>query len=326
MDPKVFTQSKNLMYKAVYLYHKAGYAQKMIADELNVSTSTVSRLLAKASESGIVTVQVDPQVEQIVALEKELGRMLPIREVIIAPSNSLSPLDSRLAVALEGARYVQNTIKDGDIIGMCNGGTIRYLIQFLNPCRKVHTTFVMLHGTLPTYDYSVQMEENLAAISNVFGGKRFLLDFDAYVPKGAPFEYAMNRENIKKIMSLYEKVNISVSGIGALHPDLDSALADLTTVPEPGIQEFLKRNEACGDILLRFFDANGQECQDVNGLEIMSCKFETYRRIPTKIIVAAGKKKAGAVLAGIRGGLMDVLVTDMPLANELVRRITLEGL
>lgn len=45
---------------------------------------------------------------------------------------------------------------------MCNGGTVRYLIQYLTPCRKVHTTFVMLHGALSSPNYAEQMQENMA--------------------------------------------------------------------------------------------------------------------------------------------------------------------
>ena len=213
------------MYKAVDLYYTKGHAQKIIAEELNISVSTVSRLLKRAEECGAVTIHLAPEIEQTVALEAELNRVLPIREVIVAPSDSTSPLDSRLSVALEGARHLQNTIKDGDVIGMCNGGTVRYLIQYLNPCRKVHTTFVMLHGALNSPNYQEQMQENMAAISNVFGGKKYLPNFDAYIPDGSAYEYAKSHPNTKLLQQLYEKVDVSVSGVGALYPECDSALS-----------------------------------------------------------------------------------------------------
>lgn len=306
------------MFKAVDLYYRKGYAQKIIADELNISISTVSRLLKRAEECGAVTIQLAPEIEQTVELEAQLNHLLPIREVIVAPSDSTSPLDSRLAVALEGARHLQNTIKDGDVIGMCNGGTVRYLIQYLNPCRKVHTTFVMLHGALNSPNYQEQMQENMAAISNVFGGKKYLPNFDAYIPDGSAYEYAWSHPNTRLLHQLYEKVDVSVSGVGALYPECDSALMNPRMAGEPAVTEFLEARKPCGDILLRFFDENGQECTVGHGIRVMTIGFDVYRKIPTKIVVAAGEKKARACIAAVRGGLVDVLIIDRPLATRIL--------
>lgn len=306
------------MYKAVDLYYTKGHAQKIIAEELNISVSTVSRLLKRAEECGAVTIHLAPEIEQTVALEAELNRVLPIREVIVAPSDSTSPLDSRLSVALEGARHLQNTIKDGDVIGMCNGGTVRYLIQYLNPCRKVHTTFVMLHGALNSPNYQEQMQENMAAISNVFGGKKYLPNFDAYIPDGSAYEYAKSHPNTKLLQQLYEKVDVSVSGVGALYPECDSALSNPLMAGDPAVSEFLRTQKPCGDILLRFFDADGRECTVGHGVRVMTIEFDVYRRIPTKIVVAAGEKKARACIAAVCGGLVDVLIIDRPLAKKIL--------
>lgn len=306
------------MYKAVNLYYTKGHGQKVIADELNVSVSTVSRLLKRAEECGAVTIHISPEVEQTVALEAELNRVLPIQEVIVAPSESTSPLDSRLSVALEGARHLQNTIRDGDVIGMCNGGTVRYLIQYLNPCRKVHTTFVMLHGALNSPNYQEQMQENMTAISNVFGGKKYLPSFDAYIPDGSAYAYASSHPNTKLLQQLYEKVDISVSGVGALYPECDSALSNPLMAGDPAISEFLQEQKPCGDILLRFFDQNGQECKVGHGVRVTAIEFDTYRKIPTKIVVAAGEKKAQACIGAVRGGLVDVLIIDRPLAKKIL--------
>lgn len=318
MDSKIFTQSKNLMYKAVYYYYLQGDSQKMIADKLNVSVSTVSRLLSRAEELEVVKISILPDVETTVSLETRLKEVLGIHEVIVAPSDSTNPLDRRLSVALEGARHLQKIISDGDVIGMCHGGTIHHLIQYLNPCRKVHTTFLIMHGILPVQTYQQEMEENLAAISNVFGGKKHLLDFDAYIPDGSAYEYAMSRQNTAFMQALFKKIDISVSGIGALYPECDSALRNPAVTGYPMVADFVKERKPCGDILLRFFDENGLECTIGSGFHIMSIDMDDYRKIPTKMIVAAGIKKARACIAAVRGGLVDVLVIDRPLANEIL--------
>lgn len=320
MDSKVFMQSRNLMFKATYLYHVQRYSQRAIAHELKISVSTVSRLLSKAQSAGVVELRLDPLVEETVLLERELSRCLGIREVIVAPSKSTSPLNSRLAVALEGARYLQNAITDGSVLGMGFGGTIKNLVHYLNPCKKVNTNFVMLHGKLPTPVYQQDMEEAIACISNAFGGKRYMLDCDVYIPNEGAYQHVMSRFNTRQVMALYDRVTISVSGIGALNPVTDSFLVDPACTECPEITAFIEKRCACGDIFLNFFDENGAECYRNDNIHMMSISFAQYRKIATKILVVPGVKKIEALLAALRGGLADVLIIDIPLAAELLRR------
>ena len=321
MDPRVFVQSRNLMFKATNLYYLHDYSQQMVAEKLNISVSTVSRLLAKSTENGIVKLKIDPMVEKVIALEEKLKELLKIREVIVAPSDSSLALDSRLAVALEGARYLQNRIDDNTKLGIGFGGTINQLIFYLNPCKKTNTSFVMLHGRISTQEYQSDMKKALQRISNVFGGHGYLLETDAYLTNKGAYEHAMRHKNVKEIFELYEKLNVSVCGLGAIYPEQDSALLDPDCIECPEITQFLQKNIACGDIFLNFFDKNGRECKRGDGIYNMSIPFEVYRKIPTKLIVVAGKKKAEAALAALRGGLVDVLVVDKPLAEILVNRI-----
>lgn len=48
---------------------------------------------------------------------------------------------------------------------------------------------------------------------------------------------------------------------------------------------------------------------------------ETYKKIPTKIIVAAGAFKARTIRAFVKGGYVDVLIIDQTLARELTHQI-----
>lgn len=325
MDPRVFVQSRNLMFKATNLYYLNNYSQQMVARELNISVSTVSRLLAKSTQNGIVKIEIDPMVEEIIHLEDKLKRLLMIKDVIVAPSDSHSPLNSRLAVALEGARYLQNIIDDDTKLGLGFGGTINQLIFYLNPCKKTNTSFVMLHGHLSTYEYQDDMKKAMQRISNVFGGHGYLLETDAYLTNQGAYDHAMKHRNVKDVFDLYEQLTISVCGLGALHPEKDSALLDPNTIECPEISKFLDKNIACGDIFLNFFDKNGQECKREDHVYNMSIPFDTYRKIPTKMIVVAGEKKADVVIAAKKGGLMDVLVVDKPLAEKIIYKIEEEN-
>ena len=84
-------------------------------------------------------------------MEKEIREKYGLKTVIVVPIPSELRRDSlkiKKQVALEGARYVQRIIKDNDVLGMAWGGTMYYLIQYLNPCLKVYANIITLHACI----------------------------------------------------------------------------------------------------------------------------------------------------------------------------------
>ena len=58
-DSNIYMQSTNLILKASDLYYNQGMRQQEISEQLEISVSTVSRLLKKAKEQEIVRFTID---------------------------------------------------------------------------------------------------------------------------------------------------------------------------------------------------------------------------------------------------------------------------
>ena len=58
-DEEEFSQ-KEVLFTAALLYYEKDRSQAQIAEELGVSKATVSRLLARAREAGIVKIELIP--------------------------------------------------------------------------------------------------------------------------------------------------------------------------------------------------------------------------------------------------------------------------
>jgi len=131
--------------------------QNQIAEEMDVSITTVSRLLKRAKDERIIEFVIrDPYVECL-KMGQKIKDVFGLREVVIAPAIDFSLGDDETAydpesvkklVALEGTRYLQRIIKEKDVPGVTWGSTIYQLINYLNPAQKVDATFVTLHGSL----------------------------------------------------------------------------------------------------------------------------------------------------------------------------------
>lgn len=127
MTVDMYNQSAFLVIKIAYMYYIENYSQNEIAKALQISVTTVSRMLKKAKQERIVEFVIrDPYVECI-SLEKELKETFGLKDVIIAPGLAVEAEDgnylgdeesAKKLVALEGARYLQRIIKKNDVLGI----------------------------------------------------------------------------------------------------------------------------------------------------------------------------------------------------------------
>ena len=73
-----------------------------------------------------------------------------------------------------------------------------------------------------------------------------------------------------------------------------------------------------GDVLARALDAEGNPLDHPLNRRVIGLELEALRRIPTVIAVAGGVAKAPAIRAALRGGYVDVLVTDAEAAAAVL--------
>ena len=70
---------------------------------------------------------------------------------------------------------------------------------------------------------------------------------------------------------------------------------------------------------VRFIDINGNECNTSLKDRTLSINLEQFKKIPKKITIASGIQKAYAIIAAIKGGLIDTLIIDSRLGTELLK-------
>ena len=87
------------------------------------------------------------------------------------------------------------------------------------------------------------------------------------------------------------------------------------TVPAARNVSITDKIISSGDIALRFFDHDGQECNTTLKERMISISMEQFKKIDRKISLVSGVSKANAVLSALKGGLVDVLILDSNLAD-----------
>lgn len=321
MKSEVYNQSTCLVSQIAYQYYIEGKKRSEIAEHFGLSPATISRVLKRAKEEGIVEFKIaDPYLE-CNQLERFLEDRFQLKSVCIVPlqrpEDSIQDEYVKKQVALEGARYIQRIIQDDDVIGMAWGGTMYHLIQYLNPCRKVNASIITMHGSIAKCSENLEVKTLVDRAAMAFGGQNLSLEYPGIYSHKKECEDIRNLEECKKIFDLYKKIDISITGVGKMYPDFQSLLAQTDYLNDNDI-EMLRGQKACSDLMLRFINEEGKECDTYLKERTLSIDLETYKKIPCKIVVASGSAKASSILSLLRGDLIDVLIIDYYLARKLI--------
>jgi DNA-binding transcriptional regulator LsrR (DeoR family) len=154
---------------------------------------------------------------------------------------------------------------------------------------------------------------DLAAVT---GARPMLLPAPALVSSPALRRALIKDPSIGDVMKSWQELDLALVGIGSLEPSpLLRQSGNALTEDELGE---LRGAGAVGDVCLRFFDADGRSIETPLSRRIMSVTPADLIRVPRRVGVAGGASKYRAIRAALRGGWVNVLVTDLDTARGLV--------
>lgn len=229
-----YDQSVFLVLKAAYQYYILDRSQNQIAKDLDVSVTTVSRLLKRARDEKIIEFVIRNPYVECLNLGQEISNAFGLKEVIISPvidmgededDSAMEPEMVKKLVALEGARYLQRVIKENDVLGVTWGSTVYQMINYLNPAQKANTTFVTLHGSLSNCVTEWDVRTLVSRMAKAFSGRKYILLTDTLMNSAETVKMLKKEKSISQVMDMFDKVDIAINGIGAFYPKVTSILA-----------------------------------------------------------------------------------------------------
>lgn len=300
---------QTLAYQAARLYYLERATQAQIAAKLGTSRPTVSRLLAQARDTGLVTVDVrEPEPQATADLAAALVDRLALAAAYVTPPGRGVPAGELLAPAVGEALQAAD-LRPGDGLLVSSGRTLYTVAQQSLP--SLHGVVLCpTMGGLEEVESHYQTNEITRTMAIKLEGVPVMLYAPA-MPTAALREVLLEDPSIRRVTSLWRSARAALLGIGAPPHGRSS----LPSVIKPDSAALVR---AVGDICVRPFDQDGRPIAFEGVERLVAIEFEDLRRIPHTIGAAAGADKVESIRVAIDAGLVNTLVTDSDTAELLL--------
>ncbi|MCD6317681.1 sugar-binding transcriptional regulator, partial [Candidatus Aerophobetes bacterium] len=196
--------------------------------------------------------------------------------------------------------------------------TLAEVAKVLNPSFHLNIEVVPLVGGVDDKGRDIHSNEVARRVSEAFGGRYYVLNAPVIVNNLVAKKALEREKSIKAVIEKAKSANMAVVGIGIPKPN--------STMVKRGYfsaKEFaeLSKKGAVGDICTNFYDIQGDICEFSLDDKRIGLGLKELKLIPNVIGIASGEEKAEAILGALRGGYINMLVTNKRVAEYLTKVI-----
>jgi deoxyribonucleoside regulator len=304
----------NKVIEAAKLYYLLDYNQHEIANILGVSRPTVSRLLQQAKSEGIVQITITDPTENVENLAKKLEDQYNLKKVIVVSIPQYENHIIKNYLGEKAATYLDEIVKDNDIIGVTWGTTLYHVAIELKQKFVKNIKVVQLKGGVSHSETNTYASEILYLFGKAFNTAPHHLPLPAIVDHVVVKQAMEADRHIRRILELGKEANIALFTIGPVKTD--SLLFQLGYFTDSDIQSL--EGKAVGDICSRFFDSEGKICNESLNERTLGVNLNDLKSKEYSILVAGGPNKIDGIYGALKGGYANVLITDQYTAKFLL--------
>jgi len=312
------TDELRLITKAARLYYEHNMRQTEIAEFLGLSQPSVSRLLRRAQALRIVRTIVSPPNGVYTELEERLANAYGLKDVVVA--DAMLDDDEMILrdIGSAAAYYLETTLRPNEIVGISSwSATLLAMVDAMRDIpglRKVKV--VQILGGIGNPAAETHATRLVSRLAQLVHGEAIFLPAPGVVGSAESVNVILSDPFVQTTMQLMNEVTLALVGIGEVKPS--SLLARSGNIFSESELEALRAMGAVGDILLRFFDCKGNPVDSPIEKRVVGMSLEQLKQVRRAVGIAGGKRKVEAIRGALRGGLVNILITDRFTAMRLL--------
>ena len=306
-----------LIARVARMYYGMDKKQSEIAEQLGLSQATISRLLTRSKDEGIIRITINMPQGVYTELEEALVMKYSLRDVIVVDSidDDESLIQRDLGAA--AAYYLESAIRPNEVIGISSwSATLLAIIDALNPLpRKAGVKVVQLLGGVGNPSVEAHATRLTSRLAQLVHGDVVFLPVPGILATEEARNVLLADDVTKQAIGLFDQVTTALVGIGAFNPS--PLLAQSGNIFSSMEMDLLHKENAVGDVLLHFFDISGKLVDTGLDKRVISMKLEQLSKVNRAIGVAGGVRKYSGILGAVRGHWVNILITDCFTAERL---------
>ncbi|EMJ7189199.1 TPA: cytochrome C biogenesis protein CcdA [Klebsiella oxytoca] len=300
--------------RAAWMYYIAGQNQSEIASQLGTSRPVVQRLIAAAKEEGIVSIGLHHPVANCLDYALLLQEKYRLIECNIVPAFSEeSTLDSVSFGCYQlMARYLQDDKEK--IIGLGSGLTLKKALQRID-FDSQNTRCVALISAMDADGQCNYYDDVPLLLTSKIKAKYYQWPAPRYAQTQEEYDMWCTSRLFRSVSAVARQADVIFVGIGPLgtqSPIFKDGFINQAQMDEVTAQGGI------GEIMGRFIDAEGGVVD--SEINRMITSYDIRQNLCPRIAVACGEYKRPAILAALKGGWINGLVTDEHTARWLLTR------
>ena len=302
----------DLAARAAWLYYIAGNTQEEIATKLDVSRQAAQRLVALAVSEKLIKFRLDHPLSDCIALAEALRDKFELSTCEVIPS-SAEGLRNGLAVC--GATHLETYLvaKTPTIIAFSSGKTLRGMIEQIPSMNQPQHKIVSIIGNMADYGRAGR-HEVVMHLSERTGAEAYPVPTPVIASSVKERKLLQTPQSFITIESLVDRANVTFVGIGNI--GWNAPLHESGFINDKEITELMELG-AVGEVAGWAYDKHGVLLKKGTNTRIAGVPLEQPVQRLT-IGVAGGLHKKEALLAALKGRLINGLITDEAVAESIL--------
>lgn len=293
-------------------YYLDGRSKIEIASEFGLSRFKVARLLDDARASGLVRIEIGHPGVLDIELSGQLMEVLGLQHCVVTDAPDEDPVATREHLGVAAAELLTELITPDDVLGLSWARSVSAMATAVK--RLATVPVVQLTGALSRPGVDESSIELVRDVARVSGGPAYYFYAPMAVPDAATARAMRRQPEVAQALARIGTVTKAVAGVGAWAPE-QSTLYDATGEAE---RTELAGRGVCADVSGILIDAQGGSVPAALSKRMIGITAEQMIAIPEVIGIVYGMAKVDALIAAVRGGLVNSVVTHSTLARAVL--------
>jgi DNA-binding transcriptional regulator LsrR (DeoR family) len=309
-------EKNNFLAEVCKLYYELNMTQSEIAEKFSTTRFKISKYLTEAREKKIVEITIHETYERDSKLEKALKEKFNLKDAVIFDNSTLPYEETISCIGELGANYIDSIMDENLIVGLTWGKTLFNVIKNIHTDKKYNMTAVQLVGSAAKNNPLIDSPELIRQLVSCYGGEHKFLYAPMYIDNDYARTALIHEPVINDTLFTAKKSDIIITGIGTVGSIFSSSLWSnyLLKNEDTTINDSNGTGCICGHI----YDSDGNEL-DVNlNKKLVGVELHTLKHTKYTVAIASGKFKSKAILGALRGGLINVLISDSATVDKVL--------